>query len=505
MQHDAAISRNPITAITRRDWPRSRAAILVLLLASGIGPGWTAEPSAASVTRDPIEGLWLGTVEAPKERIEIGLDFRRDETGALRARLTQPIMNSFAADAGAARREGARVLVDDLNLALTLKGDTLTGNYPGVNAPATLRRAEALPQAPAPPAVPTGPGPRWQTRLGGQVFASPVVHGHVVYVGTTGGVFNAVDARDGTFVWAFRAGAPIFGAAAVDADAVYFADDAGVLFKLDRSTGKELWRYEIGTATRVLPHPTVFDWDWQGAQPLVADGVVYIGSGDGSFHAVDAAAGQRRWRFETRGKIRVGAALDGARVIVGSDDHFVYALDRTTGKQAWRFDTGAEVDATPVVHDDRVFVGNRGAGLRALAAPSGREIWSQFFWGSWVESTPVVRDGLLYIGSSDLRRVSCIDPEDGRVLWRTDVHGWTWGTPLLTAERIYVGAAAGTPYFIKHVASFTVLDRTTGAIISRWPLPDTGGHQWGIAGSPVRSGDTVIVSTIEGALFGFPM
>lgn len=505
MQHHAAISRGLQTAILRCDWLRLRSASLALLLVAGIAPGWSAESSATPAMRDPIEGLWLGTVEAPKERIRIGFEFRRDSAGKLQARFTQPILNSFAVDAGAVRREGDRVLVDDLKLALTLQGDTLTGTYPGVNAPANLHRADALPQAPDLPTVPTGAGPRWQTRLGGQVFASPVVHGHVAYVGTTGGVFNAVDTRSGAFVWAFRAGAPIYGAAAVDADAVYFADDAGVLFKLDRASGKELWRYDIGTATRVLPHPAVFDWDWQGAQPLLADGVVYIGAGDGSFHAVDATSGRRHWRFETRGKIRVGAALDGARVIVGSDDHFVYALDRATGKEVWRFDVGAEVDAAPMVHDGRVFVGNRGEGLRALTASSGKELWKQFFWGSWVESTPVVRDGLLYIGSSDLRRVSCVDPKDGRVLWRTDVHGWTWGTPLLTADRIYVGAAGGTPYFIKHVASFTTLDRSTGAIISRWPLPDAGGHEWGIAGSPVHSGDTVVVATIEGALLGFPM
>ena len=68
---------------------------------------------------------------------------------------------------------------------------------------------------------------------------------------------------------------------------------------------------------------------------------------------------------------------------------------------------------------------------------------------------------MLYIGASDLRRVSAIDIRDGNVLWRTDVFGWTWGTPLVTADRIYVGAAGGKPYFIDHVASFTVLDRKT--------------------------------------------
>jgi hypothetical protein len=51
----------------------------------------------------------------------------------------------------------------------------------------------------------------------------------------------------------------------------------------------------------------------------------------------------------------------------------------------------------------------------------------------------------------------------------------------------------------------STLDRKTGMMLTRWPLADAGGHQWGIAGSPVRSDDRVIVATIEGSLYAFPV
>ena len=190
---------------------------------------------------------------------------------------------------------------------------------------------------------------------------------------------------------------------------------------------------------------------------------------------------------------------------IAGSDHHVYALEAGTGRERWRFDTRGPVNAAPLIHRDRVYVGNRGAGLYALDAASGKEIWRLYFWGSWVESAPVIDEGVLYIGSSDLRRVSAIDPADGRVLWRSDVRGWSWGTPLVIGGRIVAGAAGGSPYFIKHMASLSTLDRKTGKLLTRWPFPDTGGHQWGIAGSPVRSGDLVIVATIEGSLYAFPM
>lgn len=488
-------------AIAKLHYPY--VACLILLLATLL-----LLPRAAPAAEDALLGKWLGTAGSAKETIEVGLEFRRNAEGKLVILTTQPVSNLFGTDMGGeVVRDGDSVSSAAMFLNLRLQGDTLSGTYPGPNSPATFKRARTLPVEQTPPRLPTGPAPRWEARLSGQVYASPVAADGVAYVGTTGGILNAINVDDGKQRWAFSAGRPIYGAVALTADSVYFAADNGFLFCLDRADGKERWRYALGDAavTRVLPHPFVYDWDWQGAQPVVAGDTVYIGAGDGGLHAVDAASGQRRWRFDTRGRLRNAVAVAGGKVYVGSADHFVYALDAQSGRELWRSDTGAEVDAAPVVHAGRVLVGNRGAGLLSLDAASGETRWRLFFWGSWVESTPVVRDGVIYVGSSDLRRVSAINPEDGHVLWRSDVFGWNWGTPLVTERHIYVGAAGGTPYFIRHQASFSVLDRKTGRLLTRWPLADTGGHQWGIAGSPALAGDSVIVATIAGSLLAFPL
>ena len=467
----------------------------------------TVLASAAAPAPDPIEGFWLGTAGTDKEKVDVGFEFRRDAAGKLMMKVTQPIMSYYGLDAGEAKHDGDRITNESFALSLTRKGDTLTGTFPGPRSTASLHRVDALPPAPPIPDVPTGPAPRWQTRIGGDAYASPIVVDGVAYIGTTAGVMNAVKTDKGDLAWTFDAGGPIFGAAAVIDDALYFVCDNGFLYKLNRADGKERWHYDLGdrATARILPHPTTYSWDWQAPSPVVADGVVYVGAGDGGFHAVDANSGQRKWRFATSGKIRTSAAIDGARVVVGSTDHFVYSIDRASGKEVWKFDSHADVDGAPLIDGGRVFIGNRGVGLHALASDTGKELWRLFFWGSWVESTPTMRDGVLYIGSSDLGHVSAINPGDGHVIWRGNVYGWTFGTPLVMDDRIYAGAAGGTPYFIKHDAGFVTLDRKTGKMLTRWPFADTGGHQWGIAGSPARSGDSVIVATIAGSLYAFPM
>ena len=494
---EAALARRRERSLVRR-WH------LLLTLAAVLVAAWFA--GAAQAAGDPLAGKWFGTIGSDKERVDAGLEFLPNADGTYGVRLTQPVGNYWAVDAGGtATRDGDRVAYAPLKLELTLAGDTLAGHFPGPNSVAELHRVDALPNEPPMPDVPVGPAPRWETRLNGQVFASPVVADGVVYIGSTGGVLNAVDAATGALKWTFATGAPIHGDALVAGDAVYVASDRA-LHKIARSDGKPQWQYSLGDpAPRVLPHPSVYDWDWQGAAPVLADGLVFVGAGDGRFHAIDAATGAVRWTFATKGRIRNAAAIDGDRVVVGSADHFVYALDRRTGAQRWRFDTTAEIDATPLVHAGKVYAGNRGPGLYALDAATGAQAWRLYFWGSWVESTPVVADGTLYIGASDLRRVSAIDPASGRVLWRTDVYGWTWGTPLVLADRVIFGAAGGTPYFLRHQASLGALDRATGRMLWRTPLPDTGGHQWGIAGSPARAGDVVVVATISGSLLAYPL
>ena len=490
-------------------------AVRAILLAAGALAGRADASSAQAAEPPPAESLagkWYGEVGPPTDRVGLGLELASGADGRLAARVVQPVMNYFGVELpSGVRREGERLVLADLGLELALRGERLVGTLaPGFDV--ALDRVERLPE-PAPiPDVPSGPEPRWVTKLGGAIYAAPAVleseDGAVLYVGTTGGTFNAVRASDGGLLWVFAAGRPIFGEALVTQAALYFACDNGWLFKLERATGKELWRLELGDAavSRVLPHPEHFGWDLQGPRPALADGTVFVGSGDGSLHAVDAKSGARRWRFASGARIRTGALVDGPRVVVGSYDGNVYALERATGRELWRRATGGPIDTAPVAAAGRVIVGNRGPGLAALDAQTGEPAWLAPFWGSWVESTPVLAEGLLYVGASDLRRVSALDPQDGRVIWRSDVYGWTWGTPLVTAERVYVGAAGGSPYFLEHAASLTALERATGAIVWRRPWPEVlGAHQWGLASSPVLAGDLLVVASLEGALFAFAL
>jgi len=462
---------------------------------------------------DDLVGFWRGRI-GTREKVDSGFELRLSESGELEMYLWQPILNMFGYGPAHPTWDGNRLTFEPFQLDLRLQDGKLAGTFPGPASKVALRRVDRLPGEKPVPRVPSLSSPRWETRPGGQIYASPVLHGQRAFVGTTGGTMNAINVADGSIAWAVPIGKPIFGDALVDTAQVVFGTDGGELVALATADGAERWRYDLGDehVGRMLPNPNIFDWpegmtwDYHGVAPVSADGTVFVGGADGSFHAVDAATGERRWRRRVGGRIRAAAAVAGNMVVVGSTSGRVVALDRSSGRLRWSADAGTPVTSAPVVAGDVVAIGTRGPGLFGFDLKTGRQRWRSTFWGSWVESAPALHDGILYIGASDLRRVSAIKPEDGEVLWRTDVRGWTWGTPFVAGDRIYAGMAGGRPYFCTHLAGVAVLDRASGRLLARRPLPEVpGAHQWGVAGSVVLSGLTLVYATIEGGVYGLPV
>ncbi|MFQ5507680.1 MAG: PQQ-binding-like beta-propeller repeat protein, partial [Planctomycetota bacterium] len=136
-----------------------------------------------------------------------------------------------------------------------------------------------------------------------------------------------------------------------------------------------------GVAPGSMPERPELAWTFEtgGAitsSPVVADGTVYVGSDDGSVHAVWLASGKKRWSYATGDIIEAPPLVLDGRVYVGSSDFFLYALDATTGKLAWKQETddrilgGANWVRTPD-GVTRILVGSYDNKLHCFDADSG--------------------------------------------------------------------------------------------------------------------------------------
>jgi outer membrane protein assembly factor BamB len=252
-------------------------------------------------------------------------------------------------------------------------------------------------------------------------------------------------------------------------------------------------------------HQKVFEWDYRSPRPALADGVLFVGSADGSFHAVKAGTGERLWRFEGKSRIRADALVHGPRVVFGNFDGTVFALDRASGREVWRRETRAFVNAAPALVGDRILVANRGGLVAALRPETGEVLWKTVLWGSSAESSAVPGGDLFYIGASDLRRITCYDPRDGRVVWRTDVYGIAWGRPAVGEKVVYAAAGGFDPYQMRHLGGLSALDRKTGETLWRWEAPHGPDvYESGFAAGPTLAGETLIAGGMNGVLYAFP-
>ena len=121
----------------------------------------------------------------------------------------------------------------------------------------------------------------------------------------------------------------------------------------------ELWRFKTENDLRLFQ--------------VVANGVVYVGSGDGNLYAIDAVTGTEKWRFKTGDIIFSSPAVSNGIVYIWSYDKNLYAIDAFTGKEKWRFATGNSVDSSPVVANGNVYIGSNDNNLYAIDAVTGTE------------------------------------------------------------------------------------------------------------------------------------
>lgn len=129
-----------------------------------------------------------------------------------------------------------------------------------------------------------------------------------------------VAAGEDPLVWSFfdNASRPggMWATPAIHGDVVYAATNGGRLLGIDKDTGRELW-------SKSLPGPL-----W--ASPVVVDDVLLIGDCNGSFHAFDVsdpgADPPRLWSKELGGCIEATPAVWGGRILIGTRSGALYSL-----------------------------------------------------------------------------------------------------------------------------------------------------------------------------------
>jgi eukaryotic-like serine/threonine-protein kinase len=263
---------------------------------------------------------------------------------------------------------------------------------------------------------------------------------------------------------------------------VYFGSGNKNFYALDSRDGNMIWHYTANGS---------FNY----SNPILVNGTIYAGNTDANMYALDAAYGTLKWKFTTGGAILPSPALANGVLYFGSDDHNVYAVDATTGNLKWKFQTGGNVDSSPSVVNGIVFIGSTDNNLYALDATTGSIKWQYAVPSTIVEASPVVSNGVVFIGER-YGYLNAINIATGNLKWKfsTDSLSLEQSRPTVLNGVIYLASWYNTNNFTK-AGSVYAVNETDGSL--KWQTLNNIGFSTG----PTVTDGNVFISGDDGNFY----
>lgn len=327
----------------------------------------------------------------------------------------------------------------------------------------------------------------WSARIGAVTLPLEVkAQAGSVTLASSDGTVAALDASTGQDLWRASAGAPIGAGAGTDGRYAAVVTRDNELVVMER--GRQLWRESLGAVAFT--------------SPLVAGARVFVATADRQVSAFDAQTGRRLWNYARPGEQILALRQSGVLLAVGDTlvsgmSGRLVGLDPQTGTVRWEAavasprgtnDVERLVDLVGGVSraGDVVCARAFQAAVGCVNAARGNLLWSKPANGS----EGVHGDAQSVFGTESDGRIIAWRRADGERSWtseRLKFRGLT--APLSIGRSVAVGDAQGYVHF---------LSREDGSPMGRVATDGSA-----IAAAPVLVGNTLVVVTRNGGVFGF--
>ncbi len=216
-------------------------------------------------------------------------------------------------------------------------------------------------------------------------------------------------------------------------DVLYLGSFDGAVYAFDVATGEQKWRFQTGEG--LASGPEIISAESGRAEDMIGA-------------ALEAVANR-----ELPGKREISATpvVRNGVVYIGSKDHHFYALDSRTGNVRWNTQLGAPVFHEATVTEQDVLVHAIGMGkapeiLYVLGTDDGRIKWSTAGQGS---ATDAARSGDLLCYSIEATKeaasflLRAAAPSSGEMKWQIELNGGEPSRPFISDDRVFVASHGG--------------------------------------------------------------
>ena len=284
----------------------------------------------------------------------------------------------------------------------------------------------------------------WSADIG-EIWASPVIAGEHVFVGSGDGSFYSIDTRTGKVIWKLSLGARIESTPCIDNHIAYLGNDVGALYAVNIKNGSILWKKSLGEYVRSSVYCDKTN--------------LYVGSISatqkaGTLWSLSKGTGETVWK-KGIAPIFSSPVVDREDIIVGTDDETLYCFS-PSGSQKWKLGLAGKVRSTPVAFRDFVYAGGFGGVLYKIRRTTGEVVWRNSEAGS-MYSSPAIARGFLAVGNNG-GLVTLFQVSTGKKIAEFATGGPVTATPLIINKFILIGSNDGRFYILdalgKAVCSF---------------------------------------------------
>lgn len=269
----------------------------------------------------------------------------------------------------------------------------------------------------------------WKAQIG-DIWASPVIAGENVFIGSGDGNFYSIDAKTGKVIWKIPVGGRVESTACIDKNIAYVGNDVGMIHAINIRNGTIVWKKSLSEYVRSSAY---------------CDGkVVYVGSINperktGMLWALAADSGNVLWK-KTMGPVFASPAVDRDDVIIGSDDETLYCFSMS-GTAKWQVKIPGKIRSTPVIARDFVYAGGFGGVIHKIRRTNGEIVWRNSEGGSMYSSAACGK-GFVVIGNN-AGAILFFQINGGKKKAEFATGGPVTGSPLVINQFVLVGSNDG--------------------------------------------------------------
>jgi eukaryotic-like serine/threonine-protein kinase len=215
-----------------------------------------------------------------------------------------------------------------------------------------------------------------------------------------------------------------------------------------------------GRSAETIKPPLRLEWEFPTksyieASPVVYDNIIYFGTRDKKFYALDAMTGQKIWEFDTQGMVMSSPVVNDGTIYFTSVGDCLYALEAKSGALLWKFKLSAKsleqifsnARSHPLVLNNAksTFVCLPLSNLSFINSTNGecQDLLSKEVSGV---STPAFCDGILYFAVRSHRLLVALDVFSMKEIWVVSTPRSVRTGPVVSKDFIFYGTKRNVMY-----------------------------------------------------------